>query len=77
MQKIFWTMILFATLSASLQASAQTMCDAWRKEWGKRTEVFNIECVSSSVNYTRRDYCKREAAALDAERFKILHQCRR
>jgi hypothetical protein len=75
MRKIFWTMILLATLSASVQASAETVCDAWRKDWGNRTQVFNAQCVRSSLNYSQSDYCTQEAAALQRQRFRILNQC--
>jgi hypothetical protein len=75
MRKIFWTVILLATLSGSLQASAQTMCNAWRKDWDERTKAFNSECVPSSLNYSRRDDCNREAGLLEIERRRILYQC--
>jgi hypothetical protein len=76
MRKIFWTMILLATLGSTLQASATTMCDAWLKEWGNRTEVFNSGCVRSSLNYSQHNYCMQEAVALERERTRILQQCR-
>jgi hypothetical protein len=77
MRTILCTTILVATLSASLQASAQTRCDAWLKGLDDRAQVFNSECARSPFNYSRRDYCEREHGALQAERFKILHQCDR
>ncbi len=76
MRKICLTMVLVATLGSSLQASARSMCDAWLKEWANRTEMFNSECVRSSLNYSRGNYCKQEAVALERERINILHQCR-
>jgi hypothetical protein len=77
MRTILCATILLATLSASLQASAETRCQVWLKELDDRAQVFNSQCVRSSVIYSRREYCQREAGALETERFKILHQCPR
>jgi hypothetical protein len=76
MRKIFWATILLATLSACLQASAQTRCQAWLKVLDDRAQVFNSQC-RSSFNYSRRDYCEREFGSLETVRFNILHQCPR
>jgi len=60
-----------------VQAAAQTRCQVWLKELDDRAHAFNSQCAGSSFNYSRREYCQREAGALETERFKILHQCDR
>jgi hypothetical protein len=75
MRKMFWTIVALGILGASLQASAQTACDEWLKEWDKRTQVFNSQCVGSSRNLSRNEYCKLEGAVLETKRFRILQQC--
>jgi hypothetical protein len=77
MRKIFWTIIVLGTLSASLPASGETACDVWIKEFDRRAVAFNSECVDSGRALNSHDYCTRESRALDAQQSRIFRACRR
>lgn len=77
MRKIFWTIIVLGTLSASPQASGETACDVWIKEFDRRAVAFNSDCVQSGRVLNSNDYCTQERRVLDAQQSRIFRACRR
>jgi hypothetical protein len=77
MRKMVWLTIVLAILSASPEASGQTQCDAWIKDFDMRAVAFNSQCIRSGLLRNGNGYCRGEDRVLGSELSRISYQCPR